>query len=158
MISLVEFLNSKSSLNKQYEEELISILDKLDVGNVELLSNEEFQFIVVKLMSLASSNKISDETKEAIIDKLDEIEKNLTLIVQHLSKQKGNLEKKVKISGKNFDLPLLILIGVGLSFFGGKILMPLLVLCPTTYKYTKINLLEQSVKFYIWTVWVKFIN
>ena len=118
MISLVEFLNSKSSLNKQYEEELISILDKLDVGNVELLSNEEFQSIVVKLMSLASSNKISDETKEAIIDKLDEIEKNLTLIVQHLSKQKGNLEKKVKISGKNFGLPLLILIGVGLSFFG----------------------------------------
>ena len=94
MISLVEFLNSKSSLNKQYEEELISILDKLYVGNVELLSNEEFQSIVVKLMSLASSNKISDETKEAIIDKLDEIEKNLTLIVQHLSKQKGNLEKK----------------------------------------------------------------
>ena len=122
MISLVEFLNSKSSLNKQYEEELISILDKLDVGNVELLSNEEFQSIVVKLMSLASSNKISDETKEAIIDKLDEIEKNLTLIVQHLSKQKGNLGKKVKISGKNFDLPLLILIGAGLSFLG-KILM-----------------------------------
>lgn len=93
MISLVEFLNSKSSLDKQYEKELISILDKLDVGNVELLSNEKFQSVLVKLVDLASSNKISDETKEAIVDKLDEIEKNLTLIVQHLSKQKGKLEK-----------------------------------------------------------------
>lgn len=78
MISLVEFLNSKSSLDKQYEEELISILNKLDVGNVELLSNEEFQSVLVKLMNLASSNKISDETKEAIIDKLDEIDNSTT--------------------------------------------------------------------------------
>ena len=47
MISLVEFLNSKSSLDKQYEKEVISILDKLDVGNVERLSNEKFQSILI---------------------------------------------------------------------------------------------------------------
>lgn len=98
MISLVEFLNSKSSLDKQYEEELIPILDKIDVGNVELLSNEEFQSVLVKLMSSALSNKTSDETivktdfdlalvipQEAIIDKLDEIDNSTTLF--KISKQ-----------------------------------------------------------------------
>ena len=71
MISLVEFLNSKSSLDKQYEKEVISILDKLDVGNVELLSNEKFQSVLVKLVDLASSNKISDETKKPNSNILD---------------------------------------------------------------------------------------
>lgn len=71
MISLVEFLNSKSSLDKQYEKEVISILDKLDVGNVERLSNEKFQSVLVKLVDLASSNKISDETKKPNSNILD---------------------------------------------------------------------------------------
>ena len=67
------------------------------------------------------------------------------------NKNKKAIFKKVKISGKNFDLPLLILIGVGLSFFG-KNPNAVLALCPTTHKDSKINLPEQSVKFYIWTI------
>lgn len=81
-----------------------------------------------------------------------------SLLAQRPSKQKDNLEEKSEnFLGNFFDPPLLTLIGVGLGFLG-KILMLFLALCSTTYKYTKINLLEQSVKFYIWTIWVKFIN
>lgn len=59
----------------------------------------------------------------------------VSLLAQRPSKQKDNLEEK----SENF-------------------LMLFLVLCPATHKYSKINLPEQSVKFYIWTIWVKFIN
>lgn len=81
-----------------------------------------------------------------------------SLLAQRPSKQKDNLEEKSEnFLGNFFDPPLLILIGAGLSFLE-KNSNAVLALCSTTYKYSKVNLLEQSVKFYIWTIWVKFIN
>lgn len=59
----------------------------------------------------------------------------VSLLAQRPSKQKDNLEEK----SENF-------------------LMLFLALCSTTHKDGKISLFKQSVKFYIWTIWVKFIN
>ena len=92
MKSLIQFLNSKT-VDKSYEE-LISILDKLDFGNIEMLSDEEFQTLLTKLMDLSSSDKLSDTTKLAVIDKLEQIQQNITIIVKHFIKQKRKLEKK----------------------------------------------------------------
>ena len=58
----------------------------------------------------------------------------VSLLAQRPSKQQDNLEKS-----ENF-------------------LMLFLALCSTTYKHSKINLPEQSIKFYVWTAWVKFVN
>ena len=86
MKTLEQFLNSKITVDKSYEQELISILDKLDFGNIEMLSDEELQMLLTKLMELSSSDKLSDKTKLCVIDKLKQIQQNLTIIVKHLIK------------------------------------------------------------------------
>lgn len=82
MKTLEQFLNMNTS--DVTEQEIEDILDKIDVGNVETLSDGQFKKLMKTLVELTMSDKITDEVRDAVIDKLGDIQNSLKKIRDNL--------------------------------------------------------------------------
>lgn len=82
MKTLEQFLNM--NISDATEQEIEDILDKIDVGNVETLSDDQFKKLMKTLVELTMSDKITDEVRDAVIDKLGDIQNSLKKIRDNL--------------------------------------------------------------------------
>lgn len=82
MKTLEQFLNM--NISDATEQEIEDILDKIDVGNVETLSDDQFSKLMKTLVELTMSDKITDEVRDAVIDKLGDIQNSLKKIRDNL--------------------------------------------------------------------------
>ena len=82
MKTLEQFLNMNTS--EVTEQEIEDILDKIDVGNVETLSDDQFKKLMKRLVELTMSDKITDEVRDAVINKLGDIQNSLKKIRDNL--------------------------------------------------------------------------
>lgn len=82
MKTLEQFLNM--NISDATEQEIEDILDKIDVGNLETLSDDQFSKLMKTLVELTMSDKITDEVRDAVIDKLGDIQNSLKKIRDNL--------------------------------------------------------------------------
>ena len=82
MKTLEQFLNM--NISDATEQEIEDILDKIDVGNLETLSDDQFSKLMKTLVELTMSDKITDEVRDAVIDKLGDIKNSLKKIRDNL--------------------------------------------------------------------------
>ena len=82
MKTLEQFLNM--NISDATEQEIEDILDKIDVGNVETLSDDQFSKLMKTLIELTMSDKITHEVRDAVINKLGDIKNSLKKIRDNL--------------------------------------------------------------------------
>lgn len=82
MKTLEQFLNM--NISDATEQEIEDILDKIDVGNLETLSDDQFSKLMKTLVELTMSDKITHEVRDAVINKLGDIKNSLKKIRDNL--------------------------------------------------------------------------